>query len=92
MPNRKAFPGIYLSMVLTQLIDGWAIYNQYEVNTQGTILDFLVAVRRNSLRGKLRQGERLVTHASCLGRLKDTTAKNLRGFPMRVRRYEAIYP
>ncbi len=94
MPNRKAFPSHYFFMELIQITDdGWAIYDQYEIDTSYIpSMQFLVAVKRSSVKGNLRRGARLLSHTKCLGRLKDTTVKNARGFPVRVRRYEAIYP
>ena len=94
MPNRKAFPSHYFFMELIQITDdGWAIYDQYEIDTSYIpSMQYLVAVKRSSLKGNLREGVRLLSHTKCFGRLKDTTAKNARGFPVQVRRYEAIYP
>ena len=94
LPNRKAFPSHYFFMELIQITDdGWAIYDQYEIDTSYiSSMQYLVAVKRSSLRGELRSGARLITHTKCFGRLADITATNARGFPTRVRRYEAIYP
>jgi len=92
MPNKKGIIPYHYFMELTQIVDGWAIYYNYELSTLPSRVRPTIAVRQSSLRGKLGRGSRLFSQAECFGRLKDATMTNVRGFPVRVRRYEAIYP
>ncbi len=94
MPNlskKFAYPGLW---TLEQLIDGWAIYHYWDGPVDISWFPHLapIAVRQSSMRGELRRGARLYPQVTCLGRLEDGMAEDVSGFPVRVRRYEAIYP
>lgn len=53
---------------------------------------YIIAVKQTTLKGGLSHGNRLFSQAHCLGRLEDTEGTNLSGFPIKIRRYEAMYP
>lgn len=77
---------------LVQIVDGWAIYQSSVMERLSVSHPNILAVRLSSIRGDIARGQRLVVHARYLGSLGEAAFEDRHGFPVRVRRYEAVYP
>lgn len=81
----------------TQIVDGWVIYadtgkHDFIPSLNRVPKDtFLIAVRQSTMKGTSRRDSALVARAKYLGQLDEIQTKDRDGFPVLVKRFEAIY-
>ncbi len=83
---------------LTQIVDGWAIYHNSQMDdlspsARRHLADrfFFIAVKKSTIEKTLMKGDSMHTLANYLGMIDEVQGTDHDGFPVRIQRFEAIY-